>query len=113
MRCEYHIRRQAMEFVKDLGITLKAALLKAMEDSELRALHFTAYITLQGRKRGREEDGDRYVKDPRPKKAGKGKGDKDDKNKKPKGGKGKGKGGKVGLKGGLPVVSETPDRRLI
>ena len=35
------------------------------------------------------------------------------KNPKTKGGKGKGKGGKTGTKGGLPVVSQTPDQRLI
>ena len=112
LRYEYHIRRQATEFVKDLGITLKAALIKAMDDSELRALHLTAYITLQGRKRGRDDENNQYTKDPPPNNIGKGEGDKTDHNPKVKGGKGKGKGGKVGTKGGLPAVSQTPDRRI-
>ena len=71
-----------------------------MEDPVLRALHFAPYITLQGRKRGREDE----KGDARP--AGNSKHDQRCKRKSGsnggrnnnRGGKGKGKGGQVGNK---------------
>ena len=119
LKYEFQIRKKAMELVKEDGMKLGAALDEAMLDSEVRALYFTAHVTLGRQRQGGKGDyqGIRE-KEPlwkKPRRAGKGD-DKDKEKTKAKGkGKGKssGKGKQQGYKGGLPVCGSTPDGRAI
>ena len=49
LKCEFQIRKKAMELIKDFGRTLKVALREAAVDQETRALYFTTHLTLQRR----------------------------------------------------------------
>ena len=91
---------------------------EAMADTEIRALYFTANVTLANTRKGGE--GDREFEEPawkQPKtKGGKGNGGNDPtkiKGKTKASGKGKGHGKNQGTKGGFAVCGSTSDGRLL
>ena len=121
LRYEFAIRKSAMDLIKDEGLTLVQAIERAKKDEELRALYFTAYVTLNKKKRGWDEEpptgkgaaarakAEKKAKDDADRAAKKAKG-KGGGKPKAKGGKGK---NKSFTKGGLEVVAMTPDQRYI
>ena len=118
LRYEFQIRKRAMELVKEDGMSLGAALDAAMADTEIRALYFTANVTLARAKKGGK--GDRDYDEPAWKKTktkgGKGGGNNDPvkvKGKTKASNKGKGYGKKQGTKGGFGVCGSTTDGRLL
>lgn len=118
---EFQIRKAAFKKVREsqTAITIMEALQQCMVDPELKEMHFTSPIALQGRVRaaGNFVGEDRPWKTSRWEHSHKGKGS-DHKGKGSKGGKGKGhgKGGKGG-KGGYSrqgsLLTHTPDGRQI
>ena len=115
LKYEFQIRKRAMELVKEEGMKLGAALDEAMQDSEVRALYFTANITLN-RQRGTGKGSGQYEDEPPLKKLRKGgKGDHNPTKIKGSGKKAKGTGKSKGrgMKGGLLVAGATPDGRLL
>ena len=122
LRYELAIRKAAMGLIKDEGLTLVKAIEKAKKDEELRALYFTAYVTLK-KKRAWDDDsssGKGAAARIRAEKKAKEEAEATRKkaNGKGNGNKGKGKVGKAGknksmTKGGLTVMGMTPDNRYI
>ena len=114
------MRKHAIDLVKD-GVTYAAAVQVAINDSELRSLHFTEALKFNRRPRGRNDDDDEQLHKKRrgTKGAGKKQAGQDPKGvtihpppRAPPGGKGSGK-ARSAQKGGLKIISRTDDRRLI
>ena len=122
LKYEFKMRKYAIDLVKD-GVTYAAAVQVAINDSELRSLHFTEALKFSRRPRGRNDNNDDdeqpYEKRRGAKGAGKKQQGQDPKGvtihpppKAPPGGKGFGK-AKTAFKGGLKIIGKTDDKRLI
>ena len=118
LKYEYQIRKYAMELIKEKGLSLSDALEVAAGHEETRSLYFTANVTFAKKRKtgpGAGKGGAQY-EDAWPKKIKKGavgnKGTKDKGKGKNKGKKQKGK-GRQHVKGGLNVMGQTPDQRML
>ena len=113
---EYELRKFAFKMIRDnlRNVTIMQALQLAMKDPELKEVHFTSPIALQGRGKSSRNfhDDPPLVKVQRVwEDKGKGRG-RGDKGKGKKGDKGKGKGRGRGSRGGS-MLTHTPDGRQI